>query len=263
MGTLVRAMPSPFPGMDPYVEAQLWPGFHTQMIAGLQARLVPLLRPSYLAMIEERVYIETAPESLPRTFCPDVRVTRAPTPGGALTVVTPVQVPLPEPERLREPFLEIRRRDGREVVTVLEVLSPSNKRAGSTGRREYLSKRQAVLESRAHLVELDLLRGGERLPMAVPLPAGDYCVIVSRAERRPIADVWPFTLKHRLPVIPLPLGEDDADVQIDLQDLCQSVYDNAGLDYSLDYSQPLNPFPTPEVMNWIEELLRAPEGPDN
>jgi hypothetical protein len=103
------------------------------------------------------------------------------------------------PEEVREAYLEVRRRGTRELVTVIEVLSPTNKRPGSTGRAEYLAKRRTVLLSAAHLAEVDLLRGGERMPTAEPLPAADYSLLVSRALRRPMAEVWPFTRRDPIP----------------------------------------------------------------
>ena len=118
-------MPSPFPGMDPFIESQRWTSFHDRFIVSLGDALVPQVRPRYVVDVGERVYLE------------------------------------------REIFLTLRDRASNEVVTVIEVLSPSNKRPGSDGRKEYLEKRNQVLMSTAHLIELDLLRGGERLPASL------------------------------------------------------------------------------------------------
>ena len=110
------------------------------------------------------------------------------------------------PERKRQAFLTIRERETMTVVTVLEVLSLDNKRSGSDGRREYLRKREAVLESDVHLVELDLLRAGTRLPTVEPLPPGACYAYVSRADRRPQVEVYAWTLRQSLPTIPVPLA---------------------------------------------------------
>lgn len=135
-------MPSVFPGMDPFIEGDEWEDFHANIIVGISDALVPFLRPNYLVRIERRVYRE------------------------------PVGCTLPGPVEVREKYLVIRKLHSAEVVTVIEVLSPSNKRAGSEGREEYLAKREEVLQSRTNLVELDLLRGGARLPTLEPPPEG-------------------------------------------------------------------------------------------
>jgi len=141
------------------------------------------------------------------------------------------------------------------VVTVIETLSPGNKRTGGDGRREYLRKREEVLGSDTHLVELDLLRGGQRLPMLVPLPAGDYYAIVSRGYRRPRAEVYAWTLRDPLPVIPVPLAKGEPDVPLDLKSAVDTVYDRARYDLSLDYTQALVPPLSEEDRKWVEERL--------
>lgn len=250
-------MGSPFPGMDPFVEGQLWRDFHTAFLSQLREALVPSLRPAYVALLEERVYVEHTPDE--RSLVPDLMVARTTAaqsvgPGAAL-VAAPVPVPLAMPEEIRERFLEVRHRDTRELVTVVEVLSPTNKRAGSEGRREYLRKRDLVLRSRVHLVELDFLRGGERLPTARQLPPAQYYVVVSRENTRPMADVWPIQLTQSLPAIPVPLHPDDGDVPVDLQTLFQSVYERAGYDYALDYTAPIIPALSAEDEDWCRRLL--------
>src|SRR5947209_59877 len=192
-------MPSPFPGMDPFIEDQKWEDFHTTLIVEIRSALAPRVAPHYVVEVEERVYLEHTPERRGRLIVPDVAVLETsepprPTAGGTATAVAVQIAPairtLPMPERVREPFLTLRDRATREVVTVIEVLSPTNKRPHSDGQREYLRKRESVLLSAAHLVELDLLRGGERLPTLEPLPLGDYYVVVSRERKRPQAEVY-------------------------------------------------------------------------
>lgn len=164
---------------------------------------------------------------------------------------------------MKETYLYIRPRATEKPVTIIEVLTPNNKRRGSDGRREYLAKREETLRSGTHLVEIDLLRGGERLPMAKELPPADYYVIVSRAERRPAADVWPIGLRHSLPVVPVPLGDRDPDATIDLQAVIDDRYDRALYGYLLDYSQDLVPPLPSDDAAWVREILSArlaPEG---
>jgi hypothetical protein len=144
-----------------------------------------------------------------------------------------------------------------EVVTVIEVLFPGNKRVGSDGQREYLRKRGDVLLSATHLVELDLLRGGERLPTIEPLPPGDYYAFVCRRQRRFQAEVYAWLLPQPLPPIPVPLAEADADIVLDLQAICTTVYDCAGYDYSLNYRQTIAPPLSDAEQAWAQQLLTA------
>jgi hypothetical protein len=226
--------------------------------------LIPHVRPRYVVDVEERVYLEHAPEEAPPFLVPDVSVVetrrevQASTPGGGvgtLAAITPVTLPLPMPERRREPYLTIRDRATRKLVTVIEVLSRTNKRAGSDGREEYLRKRETVLLSDAHLVELDLLRSGERLPTRKPLPPANYYAIVSRVAQRPMADVYPWSLRQVLPPVPVPLAGEDRDVLLDLQSIFTTVYDRGGYDYALDYRAPVDPPLGDADAAWVQERL--------
>jgi hypothetical protein len=158
----------------------------------------------------------------------------------------------------REAYLVIRKTGEREVVTVIEVLSPSNKRLGSDGRREYLAKRQEVLQSNSHLVELDLLLNGQRLPTDRPLKLNtDYCAFICRAEHRPQAEVFEWNLRSRLPRIPVPLLPGDSDAVVNLQEAVTAVYDRAGYDYTLHYDQPLSQGLRPNDEAWLKQVLAA------
>ena len=145
-----------------------------------------------------------------------------------------------------------------EVITVIELLSPSNKRANGDGRREYLQKRDEIISSQSHLVEIDLLRGGERLPIIEPLPPADFHCFVCRADKRPQASRFSWTMRQVLPTIPIPLMRGDADVMLPLQLVFSTVYDRAGYDLSLDYSAELKPVPDEETAAWIQQLV--PDG---
>src|SRR5215831_17508268 len=178
-------MPSPFPGMDPYIEGEEWEDFHLLFVAELRRQLTPRLRPKYLVRGEEYVYLLREPGAergriRPDTFVAETRPRPPGLPaasGGVGMLEAPLSLPLPQIDWHRQVHLEVRRAGTGEVVCVIELLSPVNKQGG--GREDYLRKRAAVLQSTAHIVELDLLRSGQRLPMDEPLPPADYYALVS------------------------------------------------------------------------------------
>jgi hypothetical protein len=238
-------MPSPFPGMNPYLEqALMWVNFHNSLITAIRDRIAPLIEPQYFVALEEHVYIHELPEEPRRIGRPDLSpaVLEAPARG---MLLKPVEVD-------RVPYLEILDRAGDRVVTVIEVLSPSNKGEGGD-RERYLDKRREVLESQANLVEIDLLRGGAKLPMA-DYPACDYSVMISRPATRPIVDVWPVKLRERLPRIPIPLQGGADEPRIDLQELVHHVYD-AGRLRLRAYRSPPEPPLAGEDAAWAEAIL--------
>lgn len=258
-------MPSPFPGMDPFIEGQVWRGFHIQLTAELQRVLGSLVPPRYDVFIEERVYIETEPS--PEFFVPDAAVVRESWPGpvvgsgGTAVAEAPFTVRIVMPEEVREPYLEIRMHDSGEVVCVIEILSPTNKRPHSEGRAAYLAKRGSVLRSRAHLVEFDLLRGGQRMPMEDPLPPGDIFTILTHARRRPFADVWPVFLRKPLPVVRVPLAGADIPVSLPLQQTFDAIYDAARFAKLVKYDRKVEPPLGPEDEEWVRTRLQEWPGP--
>lgn len=256
-----RCMASPFPGMDPWLENPArWPDVHLRLIAALGDELMARVRPRYVVRADERVYVDADPETF---IAPDLTVTARtsgpvePRTQPAGSARAPVVIPTVIDPVLRERFLVVRAADTHEVVTVIELLSPTNKRGpGAAGRQAYLAKRREVLASPAHLVEIDLLRGGQRVPMRAPLPTGEYFVIVGRAARRPDCEVFPIGLRDRLPVIPIPLRGDEA-AEIDLQALLDGVYSRAGYDLDVDYAQEPVPPLTPDDLRWARERVQA------
>jgi hypothetical protein len=166
----------------------------------------------------------------------------------------PARIHLPWPDVEYQAYLEVRDRSSRELVTVLELLSPTNK---GRHRDQYLRKRDQVLVSTAHLVEIDLLRGGDPMP-SPDRPGCDYSVTVSRAERRPEADFWPVRLRERLPVIPVPLRAPDRDATLDLQELLHRVYDAGRYAHYVYESQPQPPL-RPDEEAWARGFLPAPQ----
>jgi hypothetical protein len=266
----VVTMPSPFPGMNPYLEnPDLWTEVHHLLISILAETLNPYLLPRYRAAIEKRVYLSGEEALL--VGIPDVTVEqRSPVlppelsaqipanvaPGAVATLPMPIQVTVPIPLEIREAYLEIRDVATREVITVLELLSPSNKRPGR-GRDTFLIKRQDVLASATHWVEIDLLRGGESMPVGGVVPATDYRILISRGDRRPHAALYAFNIPDLIPAFPLPLRSGDLEPTIDLHSLLDQVYDRAGYSIVLDYRQSPIPPLSNAITAWVETLLQA------
>ena len=251
-------MPSPFPGMDPFIEMQEWQDFHARFNTTIADLIAGETRPKYAVRVEPRVYVESVYDD-PHIRQADVAILGVPEysdsqfSSSAAAVAASVECALPMPIERRETFLVIRDRDTMEVVTVIETVSPANKRPG-VGRTEYLGKRVSIFCSRTNLVELDLLRGGDRLPMFQPLPAADYYAIIARRGRRPMAQVFPWMLRDKMPTIPIPLMMGDADVTLDLQAALSTVYDRAGYDLTLDYQAAIEPALDESAANWSGEI---------
>ncbi len=254
-------MPSPFPGMDPYLEGTEWTSVHSNFIEEIARQLAPQLLPKYVVRSVRRFVMDDPLDLsiVPRATVPDIGVlnTREPAPtyaGEAATAVLPLQIPTVIPEKVPITSLEIRDVIERELVTAIELMSPTNKRG--EGYDEYIRKRARILQSRTHLLEIDLLRRGRRAPMQRPLPDAPYFVFLSRAEKRPITDVWPIQLADPLPTIPVPLLPEDEDAVIHLQTALTTIYDIFGYSYLLDYTQPPEIPLAGETAVWTDELLR-------
>jgi len=203
-------MPSPFPGMNPFLEhPDVWSTFHTGILAAMADRLSAQVRPDYLVHMEAHL-IE------------------------------------------RQRYLEIRDRRNRELMAVVELLSPVNKKSGPD-RAQYLTKRSEILASPAHLVEIDLLRCGLAMPDH-DRPSSTYGVMVSRSEERPAADFWPIELRQPLPTIPVPLRPANSYASLELQELLHQVYDR-GTYVEEIYEQEAEPPLDPADLDWAEHLL--------
>jgi hypothetical protein len=256
-------MPSPFPGMDPYLEGARWMGVHAQLSVELARQLGPQIRPKYVALIEERVVVDVVDfadgdRDRPTKRRPDVALVATGV-AGALTGGEPAAAPLRVativPEAVTHFAVEIRDTADKSIVTSIEILSPTNKRGG--GYEAYLSRRGQVLHSEANLVEVDLLRTGERVPMRQPLPSTAFFAFVGRRELRPITEIWPINLREALPRIPIPLRRPDPDVWVDLQRAFTTVYDSVGYELILDYSSPPEVALSDEDATWADDRLRA------
>lgn len=243
--------------MDPYLESpELWPDVHNGLIAALRDELSPRLRPSYYVALEERTYLE-GPGELVLVGRPDLTVVdrgRAPQsskPAGSPAVV---EIELPVGAQVRETYLEVRSARQGRVVTVIELLSPANKRSG-TGRQVYLGKRELILSTQTSLVEIDLLRGGEPMPTIGPPVASQYSILVSRGPRRPKADLIPFSLRNPIPPFPLPLARGEDEPTVELGRVLHALYDRASYDLRIDYRQEPTPPLDPPDADWVQALL--------
>lgn len=252
-------MSSPFPGMDPYLErASLWPDVHNGLIAAIRDQLAPLLRPRYFVAIEERTYAVT-PADMLFAGRADVAVVERVSGDGSVMLegeeagVVTVEVPLRD--EVRETFLEVRSAANERVVTVLEILSPTNKRAGD-GREQYLEKRLGIFATRTHLVEIDLLRMGEPMPVRGWSGQSAYRLLVSRGDRRPSARLMPFSVRQPIPCFVLPLLHDDAEPEVDLGGILHALYDRAGYDLRLNYHTEAEPPLEGGDVAWADTLLR-------
>ncbi len=241
-------MPSPFPGVDPYIEAQgRWEGFHARFMAYGADALNEILPEHYVADLGEHVHLVDLAVEEPKMVIPDVLVARknrrsvagprGTRTAGGTALLEPVKIPLPQIKvEVRDVWIEIRRAPKRTPITMIEVLSPTNKTG--EGFAEYLKKRRAAIRQKVHLVELDLLLKGERLPMDRPLPPGDFYALVSRSEERPESNVYTWTIRDPLPSIPIPLRRPDSDVFFDLGAVFAMVYERGRYAGSIDYSVP-------------------------
>jgi hypothetical protein len=249
--------------MNPYLEhPELWAGVHLLLIAALTESLAPQLRPKYRVAVEVRMYQTSGEESL-LVGIPDVAVkpsqsaTNETTPNVAVAELStqPLTVNIPMPEIVKQGYLEIKEVATGEVVTAIELLSPVNKRSGD-GRKAYETKRLRVLGSSTHLIEIDLLRRWQPMPILNQGIESHYRLLVSRGECRPQADLYAFNLQQKIPLFPLPLKSGDSEPLVDLHQLLNTVYDRGSYDLAIDYSQ--QPVPPLSEMDaaWADTLLQ-------
>ena len=256
-------MPSPFPGMDPYIEApEVWSDFHGRLAEEISAALNEVLEPRYIARLTPRVSYEIVEIGESRNIRPDVGVWQSQSPssepqgGVAVVPAAPVESTVAMELPLRLYTVEVCETDSMRLVTAIEVLSPVNKRRSHEAYHDYLRKRRELLRSDAHLVEIDLLRGGDRPPLERPVPAAPYYVTLSRAARRPKVKVWPIQLWEPLPTLPVPLWEPDPDVLLNLGAVLATVYQHGAYARLIDYRQPPPPPPLSDAeAAWLSKCL--------
>lgn len=250
-------MQNPFPGMNPYLErSDLWHQVHNRLIVAIADALTPQIAPSYRVSIEERVYGCVADTLL--VGIADVAVTQPSRKGRGATLTPeklaePRKVQVPMPEEVTERYLEVRSTQSNALITVIEILSPKNKRSKEE-RAAYESKRQKILGSSTHLVEIDLLRQGEPMPVVGSIERG-YQILVSRADRRPEADLYLFDLKDSIPSVPMPLRAGEPEPIIHLQQLVNQVYERARFDLAIDYAQPVKPALSTDEIAWVKSVI--------
>lgn len=271
-------MPSPFPGMDPYLEGEMWQEFHERLANQISMQLMPRLTPKYVALLAKRYVLSSLDLGIvdvpaDRVFYPDLHlVETTPSPpvhggGGGGTTVPAVRsgpaVADPTTELLafladEVPLLSIEIRDvaERRLVTIIEILSPVNKYGD--GFREYMVRRSSLLQTQTHLLEIDLLRRGTRIALRGELPPAPYYVFLSRSQRRPATQVWAMGLRQPLPVVPVPLLAPDPDVPLDLQAAVDACFALVGYERLLDYTAPPPPPDLPATdADWVAERLRG------
>lgn len=264
-------MPSPFPGMDPYIEGDLWQEFHETLANAIRAQLLPALQPKYVALLAKRYILDQPVMGVmgtgyeQRPFYPDVHVAQPagspalPPSGVRLAVHAPtVEVISPLPEEVPTTSVEIRDVADRRLVTVIEILSLGNKVGG--GAEQYQERRLGILRTQTHLLEVDLIRRGARIPVAGRLPPAPYYVYLSRFQRRPRTEVWAVRLQEPLPVVPVPLLPPDEDVALDLQAALTACFELVGYERLLNYSEPPPPLPEAEA-EWIRERVERASQP--
>jgi hypothetical protein len=258
-------MLSPFPGMDPYLE-QYWGDVHNRLITyscdALQKHLPGDLR----ARMGERVFVEPT-DGLGRNIIPDVRVVERGRPqerihdtSNGIAVAEPLVVHLEQDEPVRQGFIEIIDiKSGRRVVTVVEILSPSNKLPGP-GRELYLKKQDELRAGGVSLVEIDLIRTGTRV-LACPfdrIPEGHrtpYAACARRGWKPFEIEYYRIPLRERLPAIRIPLRREDRDVALDLQAVLDRCYEEGRYD-DIDYREEPETLLGPDDARWADALLR-------
>ena len=253
-------MPSPFPGMNPYLEqSDAWQDFHMRYVPALADAVTALVRPHFIVKVGEHFFIHEPPAEH-RLLVGYADVSLSSPDHGAKhqaamgTITSPVMARLPSVEFEKHLFLERLDREDRDLVAVLEMLSPTNKKAGAD-REQYLAKRANLLRSNAHFIEIDLLRGWKRMPIEEATEC-DYSIMVSRVEDRPCVNYWPIGLRDPLPTIPIPLRPPHANAELNLQAVLQGVYDRAGY---ADYIYRKTPYPPldPEDAAWAASLISS------
>jgi Protein of unknown function (DUF4058) len=268
-------MPSPFPGMDPFLESPDWfPDLHSSLITFIKVELKSKLPATYYARSNQRVWLDVQRRS---PVEPDVDVLKSTTAksrklrrgdSGGVAVAEPVVVKVQTivGEPFHQSFLEVHSRRGTDdvVVAVIEILSPSNKAPDEHGRDLYITKQQEILMSPVHLVEIDLLRAGTHTA-AVPhaqavAEAGsfDYHVCVHRSDHLADFFVYPIQLESKLPIIALPLLPGDADVPLDLQAAFTRAYDGGPYDLAVRYDvAQIEPPLRADRQQWLRDRLAA------
>jgi hypothetical protein len=264
----ITIMPSPFPGMDPFLErSEIWPDFHDSMIAYIREALQPLLRPQYVALTQDRLFVVENN----RPIGPDVSIfeTQPPFANSGVTatkVIETVEADLAtsilefQHEEIRQPYIQIiEPASGNRVITAIEVLSPDNKTPGA-GLKSYRQKQNELWASGSNLVEIDLWSAGVRTVLGNPDLAVDdlnrrYLVTVNRAEPTR-CEFYAIDLSQRLPRVAIPLKPNDKDVTMDLPAIFQRCYDSGPYPQLLFYEKPALVGLNEEEAKFVQQVLK-------
>lgn len=252
---------SPFPGMDLYLETpDIWGDFHGTLMHIFRDQLNEQITPKYVAEMQTQVVVETIEDDIERWGVePDVAIVQPRTGADGVLVLegappAPIRRKVPLDFPLRLVTLWIRRREDEKLVTVIELLSPVNKRRGRL-RQEYLDKRAGYFEADVHFIEIDLLRSHPRMPLQGKLPRCDYIVMVSKYYERPNVEVWPIRTRQPLPVVSVPLVRPDTPASLDLGEALRTAYTRARYDLRINYDLPPVPPLFSEDAAWAATLI--------
>jgi hypothetical protein len=252
--------------MDPWLEhPDLWLGVHNRLITAVADEIVPKVAPKHFVDVEQSAYLVSIEKEVV-IGRPDVLVSRTksrkPVPRlverktSAEVGAVELDVQGPVKDRVEEWYLEVRQVGTRKLVTVIEILSPTNK-SNRGGRKKYIKKRNRILESSTSLVEIDLLRGGKPMPLLVAQPVeSDYRILISRGASRPNAKLYAFGVRQPIPVIPIPLLPNDPEPKLDLNAVLHALYHRARFDLMLDYTKPAVPRLREDDSAWARALIR-------
>ncbi|MBI3361614.1 MAG: DUF4058 family protein [Chloroflexi bacterium] len=253
-------MPSPFPGMDPFLEDPAgWPDVHARVITAMSDYLLPRLLPNFYVRIQERVYISSPDDEGREALAPDLFVTTGrpaqPVLAASATISESVLVETLLDPDIHDRYLEIYDARSREVVTAIELMSPANKVVGADGREAFIAKRRAIRAAGAHWIEIDLLRAGWRHEDLAG--RSDYCALLARAGGHSPRQVWFCDVRDRLPTIAVPLRPPFEDVPLELQAVLDDAYSRAHYDDTTDYTTPIPPPRLrPADAAWAEAQVR-------
>jgi hypothetical protein len=249
--------------MNPWLENPLlWHSVHNRLIVALADDLAPRLRPRYFVANEIHTYVIQPPDTPPAPRYPDIMVIQRGNP--ALTTAPTVEpspyltVPVPQAELIDEGYLEVRLIPSGEVVTVIELLSHTNKQRGEM-RDEYLKKRKQLLKADVSFVEIDLLRAGPPMPYTERAQDAHYRLFIRHRDHPYQARLYPFNMRQPIPTFPLPLLPDDEEPIVDLQTLLNGVYERAGYDLVIHYNQPPEPPLRDDDAAWAAQELALAE----
>jgi hypothetical protein len=250
--------------MDPWLERPaLWPDLHENLIIRLQDKLAPLLRPRYYLAVQQRTVVAVAPPA-PQPIFPDLAVVER---GkfsldreySVASLVEPVIVEIPWHETITEDYLEVVEAATHRVVTVVEILYPSNKRPGED-REAYISKREKIFRTQINLVEIDLLRDWPPMPFAFLQTNGHsnhYRILIKRGKSLRHAFLYAFSVRDPIPIFPLPLQPGDTEPPVRLGEVLKEAYDRCSYDYRIDYNQSPEPILSEADAKWAAEILRV------